>query len=264
VWLFFLVLAAGLPLAAQQSFNLGTSSDTNCSGGLPYSIPGSAAVRYGWISSTTWPAGDIVCSFPVPAGIYQVQMQFLEPCYAAGCSILVTQPGGRKMSVYAGGAPPDQPLLYGFDPVAAGATDKLPATRTVILQTTGPLVLTFKTVIRGAVVSGVTITPVGSADPAGCLRLGAITLTLQPGTSGAIVVAPRNSNVDLHLDRLASFADLAAYLSISAGGETFDIPPPCGLSLAVNDTGACLNFTINGTQAGQTFRVLDGKVSPWQ
>jgi hypothetical protein len=255
---FLLLAAAGLPLAA-QSYTIGTSPDP-CTGGTSYQIPGTPSmVRYGWIPSASWPAGDITCTFPVSAGIYQVQIQAYEPCYAAGCSVLVTQPGGRKMTVYADSLPPDQPLLFGFDPVAAGATDVTPAARTAFLQTTGPLTLTFKTVTRGAVVSNVTITPVGSADSAGCLRLGAMTITLQPGTSGAIDVASRNTNVNLRLDGLTGFKGLPAYLAIASWDKTFDNVPECSLALPVNNIGSCLNFTIGGRPAGRTFKVLDGR-----
>jgi hypothetical protein len=144
-----LVCAFSLTLNA-QTYTLGTASDP-CVGGSGFTVFQSAlTVRYSNTSFT--------CTFPVsPDGLYTLELDFLEPCFAAGaCSGgQVTAAGQRIENVYAN----QTPVLLGFDPFAAGATASTPAKRTMLAYSAGgQIVVNVQTVVRSAVLSGAVIT----------------------------------------------------------------------------------------------------------
>lgn len=171
----FLALCA-IP-AAGQVFTLGTPSDP-CKGGNPLTIANST-------ETVRW--GDFSCAFPVTqSGPYTVQLGFLEPCFAAGACAAgqVTKPGQRILNVLAN----DQPVLSGFDPFAAGATNAVPATRTVLVYPAAQTVtIRIQTVLRSGVLASVTLSPQPNQVVCGqnltCTMRGDGTVLVDTGTS---------------------------------------------------------------------------------
>lgn len=146
---FLLLMAAGLPLAAQTVI-LGTSSDP-CTGGSPLTIAGTT-------NTVRWSSGSFVCTFPISAaGAYIVEMRFLEPCAAAGACAggAVTGQGQRVLNAYLN----DSPVLSGLDIFASGATDKQTASRWAIVYATpaSGIVVRVETRTRAAVLAAVSI-----------------------------------------------------------------------------------------------------------
>lgn len=146
---FALLLAAGLPLAA-QSFILGTPADP-CTGGAPLVIAGTTA-------TVRWDNAGFACTFPLTtSGAYIVQMKFLEPCFAANACAggQVTKVNQRVESVYLN----DQPTLVGLDPFAAGATDKQGASRWALIYADKSITVRVQTSVRSGVLAAVSIIP---------------------------------------------------------------------------------------------------------
>jgi hypothetical protein len=147
-----LLIAAGLPLAA-QTWTIGTAADP-CAGGSPLVIAGAG-------NTVRWDSAGFICTFPIAAaGVYVVEMQFLEPCFAAGaCAAGQVVRDGRLLAAYVN----DQPALAVFDPVVAGATDAAAAARSIVVYAAPPAVtVRLQTMRRAAVLSRVTITPLAA------------------------------------------------------------------------------------------------------
>jgi len=138
------------PLVAQQ-WTLGTAADP-CVGGTAFKIPSTGAtVRY----------GDFTCIFPVGVTcMRKVQLDFIEPCQVAGdCSVLVTKRGQRVQHVFV----QDQPAVWNYDIAVAGLPS---SSRTVFsFSADGKIIVRVQTVLRAAVLAGVTISQPTVAPP---------------------------------------------------------------------------------------------------
>lgn len=106
-----------------QTWTLGTAADP-CVGGTPLTIPATGL-------TARW--GNFTCTFDVSDSVDHpcvLRLSAHEICYTAadGCAAGVqTRTGVRLENIWVN----DQPVLVNFDPVGAGATDQIAASRTV-------------------------------------------------------------------------------------------------------------------------------------
>lgn len=136
------------PLFSQ--ITLGTDADP-CTGGAPLAI-------YQTQNTVRWSNTNFTCTLPVTTpGVYTLLLTFLEPCYKVGACAAgqITKPGQRIETVFVN----DQPVLWNFDPFAAGATDSTPAGRAVMVSLASAATVKVQTVFRSGVLSGVSLTP---------------------------------------------------------------------------------------------------------